>query len=164
MATHSKMAGMARDFTRILGLGAILATTLVVSPVQASFETQRQLFHDASYALQRNQISKFNRLLKQLDGYPAQPYLEYDHFRRNVSRLKSQQIELFLQRYADYPFAYHARGKWLDVLARRGDWEGYLQAFDDRSTTRLQCISFQARLKLGKLEGQKLYQQGSNQF
>ena len=153
MATHSKMARMARDFTRILGLGAILATTLVVSPVQASFETQRQLFHDASYALQRNQISKFNRLLKQLDGYPAQPYLEYDHFRRNVSRLKPQQIELFLQRYADYPFAYHARGKWLDVLARRGDWEGYLQAFDDRSSTRLQCISFQARLKLGQLEG-----------
>ncbi len=153
MLIHSKIFGIVRDSIRILGICAILTTTVVVSPVQAGIEAQRQLFHDASYALQRNQISKFNRLLKQLDGYPAQPYLEYDHFRRNVSRLKSQQIELFLQRYADYPFAYHARGKWLDVLARRGDWEGYLQAFDDRSSTRLQCISFQARLKLGKLEG-----------
>ena len=28
----------------------------------------------------KNQISKFNRLLKQLDGYPAQAYLEYDAF------------------------------------------------------------------------------------
>ena len=153
MLIHSKIFGIVRDSIRILGICAILTTTVVVSPVQAGIEVQRQLFHDASYALQRNQISKFNRLLKQLDGYPAQPYLEYDHFRRNVSRLKSQQIELFLQRYADYPFAYHARGKWLDVLARRGDWEGYLQAFDDRSSTRLQCISFQARLKLDKLEG-----------
>ncbi len=153
MLIHSKIFGIVRDSIRILGICAILTTTVVVSPVQAGIEAQRQLFHDASYALQRNQISKFNRLLKQLDGYPAQPYLEYDHFRRNVSRLKSQQIELFLQRYADYPFAYHARGKWLDVLARRGDWEGYLQAFDDRSSTRLQCISFQARLKLDKLEG-----------
>ena len=123
------------------------------SPAQASIEQQRQLFHDASYALETSQISKFNRLLKQLDDYPAQAYLEYDAFRRNISRLKPQQVELFLQRYADYPFAYHARGSWLDILARRGDWEGYLKYFDDRANTRLQCISFQARLKLGQLEG-----------
>ncbi|HUV21022.1 MAG TPA: transglycosylase SLT domain-containing protein [Gammaproteobacteria bacterium] len=123
------------------------------SPAQASIEQQRQLFHDASYALETNQISKFNRLLKQLDDYPAQAYLEYDAFRRNISGLKPQQVELFLQRYADYPFAYHARGSWLDILARRGDWEGYLKYFDDRANTRLQCISFQARLKLGQLEG-----------
>jgi soluble lytic murein transglycosylase len=111
------------------------------------------LFHDASYALERNQISKFNRLLKQLDGYPAQPYLEYDHFRRSVNRLKPQQVELFLQRYADYPFAYHARGLWLNTLARRGDWKNYLEFFDDRANTKLQCLSFQAHLKLGQLDG-----------
>ncbi|MCG6888881.1 MAG: transglycosylase SLT domain-containing protein [Gammaproteobacteria bacterium] len=139
--------------TEIVGITAIVVAAMLGSPAQASIEQQRQLFHDASYALETNQISKFNRLLKQLDDYPAQAYLEYDAFRRNISRLKPQQVELFLQRYADYPFAYHARGSWLDILARRGDWEGYLKYFDDRANTRLQCISFQARLKLGQLDG-----------
>jgi len=139
--------------TEIVGITAIVLAAMLGSPAQASIEQQRQLFHDASYALETNQISKFNRLLKQLDDYPAQAYLEYDAFRRNISGLKPQQVELFLQRFADYPFAYHARGSWLDILARRGDWEGYLKYFDDRANTRLQCISFQARLKLGQLEG-----------
>ena len=139
--------------TEIFAAIAMLMAAMIGSPAQASIEHQRQLFHDASHALQTNQISKFNRLLKQLDDYPAQAYLEYDSFRRNITRLKPQQVDLFLQRYGDYPFAHHARGRWLDTLARRGDWERYLQYFDDRSNTRLQCISFQARLKLGRLEG-----------
>jgi soluble lytic murein transglycosylase len=126
---------------------------VLASPqAQASIEQQRQLFHDASAALERNQISKFNRLLKQLDDYPAKPYLEYDAFRRSASQLKSQQVELFFRRFADYPFLYHARGKWLKVLARRGDWEQYLEFFDGRENTRLKCLAFQARLKLDRLE------------
>ena len=82
-------------------LGAVLLAGVISPAAQAGIEKQRQLFHDASYALNKNRISKFNRLLKQLDGYPARAYLEYDAFRRNVSRLKPQQVDLFLQRYPD---------------------------------------------------------------
>jgi len=138
---------------RQIGAITILCVGLTSPQLQAGIEKQRLLFHDASFALHKNQISKFNRLVKQLDGYPAQPYLIYDHFRRNISRQKVEQVELFLQRYADFPFAYRARGRWLDVLARRGDWQNYLQFFDGRANTRLQCLSFQGRLKLGQLEG-----------
>ncbi|MEM7562755.1 MAG: transglycosylase SLT domain-containing protein, partial [Pseudomonadota bacterium] len=53
----------------------------------------------------------------------------------------------------EYPFAYHARGKWLAVLAKRGDWKHYLHFFDGRENTRLRCLSFTARLKLGNTEG-----------
>jgi soluble lytic murein transglycosylase len=128
--------------------------TVAISPqIQASIEQQRLLFHDAALALERNQISKFNRLLKRLDEYPAKPYLEYDAFKRGASQTKPQQAELFFRRFADYPFIYHARGKWLNVLARRGDWENYLEFFDGRENTRLQCLAFQARLKLGRVEG-----------
>jgi len=100
---------------------ALLVAGLISPQLQASIEQQRQLFRDASVALERNQITRFNRLLKQLDDYPAAPYLEYDAFSRRVSKAKPAQVEEFLQRFADFPFAYHARGKWLKVLARRGD-------------------------------------------
>ena len=131
----------------------LLIAGLISPQLQANIEQQRQLFHDASAALERNKISKFNRILKQLEDYPAKPYLEYDAFSRRVSKAKPEQVEKFLQQFADFPFAYHARGKWLNVLARRGDWENYLKFFDGRENTRLKCLAFQARLKLNQLEG-----------
>jgi len=140
--------------TPVLLSSLVFTIAMTVSTgVAANIEQQRLLFHDAAHALERNQISKFNQLLKRLEDYPAMPYLEYDAFRRRVSKTSPQQAEMFLQRYADFPFAYHARGQWLGELARRGDWENYLVFFDGRENTRLQCLAFQARLKLGRLEG-----------
>ncbi|HKJ50004.1 MAG TPA: transglycosylase SLT domain-containing protein [Gammaproteobacteria bacterium] len=140
--------------TPVLLSSLVFTIAMTVSTgVAANIEQQRLLFHDAAHALERNQISKFNQLLKRLADYPAKPYLEYDAFRRRVSKTSPQQAEMFLQRYADFPFAYHARGQWLGELARRGDWENYLAFFDGRENTRLQCLAFQARLKLGRLEG-----------
>ncbi len=131
----------------------LMVAGLSSQPLQAGIEQQRQLFHDASLALERNQISKFKRMLKQLADYPAAPYLEFDAFKRRASQTKPQQAERFLKSYAEFPFAYHARGKWLKVLARRKDWENYLKFFDDRENTRLKCLAFQARLNLNRLEG-----------
>lgn len=136
-----------------IGMVVLLIAGLISPQLQANIEQQRQLFRDASSALERNKITRFNQLLKQLDDYPAKPYLEYDAFSRRVSKAKPAQVEEFLRRFADFPFAYHARGKWLNVLARRGDWENYLKFFDGRENTRLQCLAFQARLKLNQLEG-----------
>ncbi len=119
----------------------------------ATIEQQRQLFRDASAALERNQTSRFDRLLQQLVEYPAEPYLRYDAFRRNVSRVKPAQAEEFFQRYSELPFVYHARAAWLKVLAKRRDWDNYLKFFDNRENTRLQCLAFQARLELGQLDG-----------
>ena len=141
------------DSARSIAMIAMLILGLTSLQLQASIEQQRQLFRDASSALERNQISKFNLMLKQLDDYPAKPYLEYDAFSRRVSMAKPQQVEQFLQQYAEFPFAYHARGKWLNVLARRGDWKNYLKFFDGRENTRLKCFAFQARLNLEQLDG-----------
>jgi len=129
---------------------------VVISPqlhASASIEQQRKLFREASAALERNQINRFNRLLKQLGEYPAAPYLKYDAFRRNASRIKPAQAEKFFQHYSEFPFVYHARAKWLNVLAKRRDWDNYLNFFDNRENTELRCLAFQARLDLGQLDG-----------
>ncbi|MDH3390017.1 MAG: hypothetical protein OEN02_19190, partial [Gammaproteobacteria bacterium] len=136
-------------------IGAIMVIVIaasICSEARANIERQRQLFHDAASALERNQVDEFNSLLEQLAGYPAKAYLEYDYFKLRASHEKAEQVEKFLDRHADYPFAYHARGQWLGVLAARHEWEDYLRFFDGRENTRLQCLAFQARLKLGKFE------------
>jgi len=130
------------------GVVAICALTLTNQSL-ASIERQRLIFHDASQALKKHQISKFNRLLEQLDGYPAQAYLKYDALKRRVHKASGSEISEFLSNHEDYPFNYHLRAKWLSVLARRQDWHNYLEYFDDRENTRYKCLAFQARLNLG---------------
>jgi len=130
----------------------LLGLVLVCIEGQANVEVQRQIFKQAEEALRLNQASKFKRLLAQIEDYPAQPYLIYDALRRHINRASNDKVAKFLERYDDYPFSYHLRAKWLSTLARRGDWQNYLTFFDNRSNTRLQCLAFQGRLKLGQTE------------
>ena len=131
----------------------ILTVMLTVAPLQADIEKSRQLFRQASVALELNQVNKFRKLLAELEDYPLQPYLVNDALRRHIHRASVEKVSNFLDKYKDYPFAYHVRAKWLSSLAKRQNWEDYLTYFDNRDNTRLQCLAFQARLKLGRLEG-----------
>ncbi len=134
----------------------------------ANVEKQRQLFREASIALERNQVTKFKALLVQLEDYPVQPYLVNDALRRHVNRASTDKVSKFLNKYEDFPFTYHVRAKWLSSLAKRKDWENYLTYFDNRDNTRLQCLAFQARLKLGRTDGineqiRKIWMRGYSQ-
>ena len=120
----------------------------------ASVEQQRKVFLDASHALQSGQTTKFKNLLNELADYPVTPYLEYDYFRRYISRISLAEAREFLDRYDDFPFAYHARGKLLNRLAKKQDWDAYLSFFDGRDNTRLQCLAFKARLQQGVSDDQ----------
>ena len=119
---------------------------------QASIEDQRNIFRDASSALNANKMQYFSELLKQLEGYPVKPYLEYDRLVKRLKYAKIEEVKKFLDDHKDYPFAFTLRGKWLSILADRQDWKNYLLFFDNRNYTRLKCIAFKARLELDLLE------------
>jgi len=139
---------------RLLVLSLVSLLCLAFSgQLLASIERQRVIFNDASLALNKNQISKFKRLLAQLDDYPVQAYLKYDDLRRRIHRASEDEVTRFLNNHEDYPFNYHLRAKWLSVLAKRKDWRNYLLYFDGRESTRYKCLAFQARLNLGLEQG-----------
>ena len=141
-------------FARYMWRQLLVLTLLSLSAgnAQASIEQQRKTFHQASRALELNQVSEFKRLLAEIEGYPVQPYLIYDALRRHIHRASNEKVAKFLERYKDYPFSYHLRAKYLSTLAKRKDWENYLAFFDNRDNTRLQCLAFQARLHLGRID------------
>jgi len=121
---------------RLLAISLVGLFGLVCSnQLLASIEKQRVIFSDASLALNKNQTSKFKRLLAQLDGYPVQAYLKYDDLRRRIHRASQDEVSRFLNNHEDYPFNYHLRAKWLSVLAQRKDWRNYLLYFDGREST-----------------------------
>ncbi|MFV2032995.1 MAG: transglycosylase SLT domain-containing protein [Gammaproteobacteria bacterium] len=132
----------------LAGVGGLL---LSVS-IEANIDLQRRLFNDASYALNTGQIKRFNRLFKQLEGYPARAYLTYDAFKNRMKRVSIEEMTRFFEMHEDYPFSYRLRAAWLSELARRQDWKNYLRFFDKRDDTRLQCLAFQARLQLGQVD------------
>jgi soluble lytic murein transglycosylase len=117
--------------------------------MQASIEQQRAIFQDASFALSSNQITRYNQLLDQLDGYPVKAYLEYDALKRRIHQASKNEVSRFLNDHADYSFNYHLRSKWLSVLASRQDWVNYLSFYDGRKDPRFRCLAIQARLNLG---------------
>jgi soluble lytic murein transglycosylase len=125
---------------------------LVGNSVQANIEHQRDIFREASKALEGNQLTHFSGLLQQLNDYPVKAYLEYDALHKRLQHAKIDEVKAFLDQHKDYPFAFALRGKWLSVLAARQDWQNYLLFFDNRNNTRLKCIAFKARLQLGMLD------------
>ena len=58
---------------RFLVAIVILIACLGSVEARASIEEQRALFHDASLALQKNQILKFKRLMLELEEDPSNP-------------------------------------------------------------------------------------------
>ncbi|MCP4078560.1 MAG: transglycosylase SLT domain-containing protein [Gammaproteobacteria bacterium] len=134
-----------------------LLLALLTSPwsVQAktsndTLEQQRSLFKQAEKALKFKDNKKFKKLLIELQDYPVIGYLEYDAFRKKLSRVKPDKVTNFLEKYEAYPFSYRLLGKWLNLLAKRKDWKNYLAFYDDRSDVKYKCLSLTARLKTGQ--------------
>ncbi len=115
----------------------------------ALLNKQRQLFQQATKALETNQISQFNKLKEQLDDYPLQPYLDYLYLRHRLDITDSRVIGNFITQYQGTFFAERLRNAWLDKLARNKKWSLFLQFYQSSTSTSLQCQQLQALINTG---------------
>ena len=115
-----------------------------------TLEQQRLLFKQAELALSNDDIKQFEKLLLELKDYPVTGYLQYDAFNKNLGQARESDVRQFLSKYKDLPFAYRLLGKWLGMLAKRQDWEGYLEFYDGRSDVKYKCLSITAKLETNK--------------
>lgn len=123
-----------------------------VHPVpQAQRLAQRQRYQRALEQLKQGDYAGFSQLKQQLRSYPLHRYLDYQDFKHNVRRLKSAEVDHFLDRYADSFLSRYARGVWLWELSRRQDWNQFLSYYDQRSDRSLACYAAWAKIKVAKL-------------
>lgn len=113
-------------------------------------QTERQLFLEAEKALKLGQLTKFNKLKKQLSDYPLYPYLEYKQLRNNLHRQKSRNIRNFIKKYNDTPLASRLRNAWLSRLAKTGQWQEFLKFYEPYGGETLQCHYLTALLSTGQ--------------
>ena len=124
----------------------ILTTLIPVASVSASIDKQRLDFQQAEQALQDDDMLQFSLLKSRLKDYPIRPYLEYDALKKRIDSADTEEISDFLEQYKDYPFAYHLRSQWLNLLAEREEWQQYLKFYDGRNETRFKCQALNARI------------------
>lgn len=123
----------------------------------AQLEKQRHLFQQAKKALQTNQINLYQQQLKQLAGYPLQPYLQYLYLRHRLHHVSPKTIQNFLDEQEGTFYADRLRQTWLDRLARQQRWADYLDFYRSPQSDQRACYQLQALLATGqKQEAYKL--------
>jgi len=100
---------------------------------------QRWQFQEAKKALDLGNVVGFNALSAQLKDYPLAHYLRYFYLKSYVGQQYPQTIRLFLRNNQDAPFAHSLRVIWLKSLAKKADWDSFLDAYIPQKNTILKC-------------------------
>ena len=117
----------------------------------------RQLFLQAEDALKKGKDTRYFSLAGQLEEYPLYPYLQYRWLRKHLGR--EQQVKDFLEQHESSRYAGPLKRKWLYKLAKKGQWQTFLQYYSTTSDKSLNCYYHRAQFKTGDkqaaLEGAK---------
>ncbi len=92
---------------------------------------QRKLYQDALYLIKSGQRSRYRKIAPQLEAYPLYPYLAYTDKIYHLSSQSTEDIVAFIDQYQDTPLSGQLRQNWLFSLARRGQWETFLNFYDE---------------------------------
>ncbi len=119
--------------------------------------TLRQLFLQAEDALSRRDEKSYFQLAEQLKEYPLYPYLRYQWLKKHLNQ--GQQVKTFLQEHESSRYARILKRKWLNHLAKKNQWQTFLEFYTETSDTSLNCYYHRAQYKTGDkqaaLEGAK---------
>jgi soluble lytic murein transglycosylase len=108
---------------------------------------QRELFLETETLLARRQQAAAEANMELLRDYPLYAVLQY---RRLQDALWLQDdIETFLQEFADSRYAELLREQWLRYLADNRQWALFLQHYRPSDDTALQCLWRQAQYETG---------------
>ena len=134
--------------------------------LSATIERQREVFLQAEKLVKKENESAFRERLVVLRDYPLYPYLKYQWLKRNLQN--DREIQGFLTEHAETRYSGLLRNKWLDDLAKRGQWKTFISNYRDSGKTALQCQYLWARYQTGHqkealLEAKELWVVGNSQ-
>jgi soluble lytic murein transglycosylase len=146
-------------------ISAVVLTLALAVPAHgaesaAFYASARQAFQEAYARVPDNLPDAAASDSARLKSYPLYPYLEAARIEQallaNPDSLApaDQRAAAFLTAYGGMPVSRDLRQAWLESLARRSQWNLYLQAYlDTAADDAARCESLVARVELGKTDG-----------
>jgi len=126
----------------------------------------RKLFLQAEEAIKRNNEAEYRQLASELEGYPLYAYLQYQWLKKHLNN--SDEVKHFIKHNQESRFARPLKQKWLYRLAKKKQWQTFLENYDETSDTSLKCYHHRAQYHVGEkqaaLKGaRKLWSVGRSQ-
>lgn len=117
----------------------LLSFPVAAADIASKYKKEREDFVAAEKALKQGKISEYQALRKGLEKYPLYPYLEYSELRYGFSSKKLPRVKKFLKLYKDVPISYLLRSAWLNHLAKKKQWNSYLELYTPQNSIERQC-------------------------
>ena len=113
-------------------------------------DAQRERFREGWAAASIGDQSATLDAIGDLDGYPLQPYLQFELLRQRLDRVPASVMERFLARYRDWSFADRLERGWLRQLARSRQYEILRRHAGDSQDPIVLCHLARADLDAGR--------------
>jgi len=136
-------------FKNILLISVLLPTFFVNS---SESHPQRNIFLEAEKKIWLSKPDEFQKLYKQLDHYPLQPYLDQQRLMHKISSSNSNEITKFLEEYESTPLDWPLRKKWLELLISENKQSLFLYHYKPTNVTSLNCAYYRYSLNKGLSE------------
>jgi soluble lytic murein transglycosylase len=143
-----------RRIPRLLALlaGALLAGSAGAQSTNATdtqLAQQRAAFRQAWAAASQQGGDGWRALAANLRDYPLYPYLPAAALEHDLRTAQRPAVQAYLQQYPDLVPAQDLRRAFLEELARRKDWTGFMALYRPGINTSLACDALQAKLAGG---------------
>ena len=133
-----------------------------------SLDQQRLRYQQIKQAWDNNQMDTVEQMLPSLKDYPLYPYLEYRLISQDLDQETSLAVTNFINQYPTLPSSYSLKGRFINELARRQDWQGIISfSPNPPGPVQARCNWYYANWATGKQavawEGaKKLWMTGAN--
>lgn len=128
----------------------LLAGMVGVAVAATAPDPRRASFLEAEKALAGGKLERFRQIMAQLADYPLAPYLWARHYRRSPEPVA--EVEEFLQRYRQTPYARPVRIALLKHLAEAGRWGDFLRLYRNPGVPALACHRAWGLYRVGKAD------------
>lgn len=120
---------------------------------QAQAQTVGGLLTAAQAAYNKQDLPRLQAHAQQMkaQGDILAPYADYWAILLQLSTASNQEVETFLQRYEEFPFADRVRGEWLKKLGKNKEWQTYFAELPDfkRDDPAVSCYTMQGQAQMG---------------
>ncbi len=128
----------------------LLWSSVGTAAVLPDYSAERQMFQSAREALRDGDGETYRQMVARLKDYPLLPYLSYWNLRGRLKQATAGEVDRYMETHPDLSISNRLRTAWLDELARRGDWKGYIRDYQPGLGTELTCTYHEALLRTGR--------------